>query len=287
MQGQVLNVYRRDEANVGDAHSSPLKYFRFPGAQEVDIDELAYISDDSLSLPVVIFGGGGLLGRTPRWDDQIRRVVALNARCVVWGAGVNKHLRPAKAREYLAVPFNRARTLYRIARFGKEQESWLPDYVSSFRLAGLRDDAAEHSIEWVPCASCMRTEFDAKHRIVRKVGVLQHQAVPIRLKAIPDEDFIDNKRFSIEEVLHFLASSEAVVTSSYHGAYWSLLLNKPTIVYRPFSTKFARMRHRPTIYSGDLQHDLANARTYPHALEESREANMDFNVKVQNVSLAS
>jgi hypothetical protein len=285
LENGVLNVRRIDPGNVGDANSSPFQYFAFAGAREVDIAELSRLPDREFAEPVIVVGGGGLLGYSRNWDDQLRRALSLNPRCVIWGAGVNRTLRPVKARDYLAVAIERGRqwidALAPTLRGRRESDRWLPDYVARFKLAGIRDDDAAPGVEWVPCPSCMRAEFDTTWNTERGLGVLQHQGVPIPVPGVPARDRIDNRRFPIEEVLRFIGSSEAILTSSYHGAYWSTLMNKPTLVYQPFSTKFSRLRHPVHVYSGDLTKDLAAAKRYPHALAECREANERFCAKVR------
>ena len=46
---------------------------------------------------------------------------------------------------------------------------------------------------------------------------------------------IDN---TIENIVTEIKKSEIVYTQSYHGAYWSALCGKKTIIYTPWSTKF-------------------------------------------------
>ena len=46
--------------------------------------------------------------------------------------------------------------------------------------------------------------------------------------------------------LAFLASGETVITSTYHGAYWGLMLGRKVIVV-PWATKFLGFRHPVTL----------------------------------------
>lgn len=286
----VLNVHCTDPTNVGDANSSPLRYFELPGAREIDCSELPFVSDEVISKSIVIFGGGGLIGYSEKWDEMFRRVSSLTPGSVIWGAGVNRHLRPFKAKEYVSWGLHRVgASLKAVLSAGSREpaksDSWLPDYVERFALAGIRDTGAPAPVEWVPCASCMRPEFDRTWTAKRKVGVFQHRGVPIRLDlSVAPEDRMDNKKFSVEEVLEFIGGSESIVTSSYHGAYWATLMGKPTVIYQPFSTKFARLRHPLVSYSGDLRRDFAESRTYSTALRECREANRSFYQKVRALS---
>ena len=60
-------------------------------------------------------------------------------------------------------------------------------------------------------------------------------------------------------------------------------MGKKVILYRPFSSRFDGFKYPPVIYSGDLKHDIAMAKTYPDFLNEACTLNNDFFKKVQNI----
>ena len=57
-----------------------------------------------------------------------------------------------------------------------------------------------------------------------------------------------------EEVAGFLASGRVVVTNSYHGAYWTTLLGRPTLLWEPWCSKFLLLRYpHPWVGPGDWE----------------------------------
>lgn len=85
-----------------------------------------------------------------------------------------------------------------------------------------RDDIPGFDV--VPCASCMHPAFDSavepKHKVVRYSAA---RRIDLDDGTAPH---MTNESGTIEEAVAFIASGETVVTSSYHGAYWAMLLNR-------------------------------------------------------------
>jgi exopolysaccharide biosynthesis predicted pyruvyltransferase EpsI len=100
---------------------------------------------------------------------------------------------------------------------------------------------------------------------------------------------MSNHEFDFEKVIRFLASGKVVVTNSYHGAYWAILLGCRVCLYHAFSIKFKKMKHQPGFITIDATSDEAvedainNAITYPNAYDECLQANIDFEMKVNNL----
>jgi hypothetical protein len=107
---------------------------------------------------------------------------------------------------------------------------------------------------------------------------LPHRGLPL---SIGGGDVMNNSEMDIGRILRFLGRSEAVVTSTYHGMYWATLMGKRVVLAGAFSSKFFTARYPPTLYSGDLQADLAAAVRYPQALREAREANDAFAAELE------
>jgi len=85
----------------------------------------------------------------------------------------------------------------------------------------------------------------------------------------------------IENAIDFLASGAVVLTNTYHGAYWSMLLGRKTIVIDPWSTKFTNMKYEPALATRlDWERHIADARIYPDMLDECRAANRKFYAEV-------
>lgn len=287
---RVVNVYGAGSENVGDAWSAPWRYFDLGDVEVVDISRLeeliARIQGRRQERWLVIIGGGGHLLRTNKLDNLLTQLIAGPNDSVVWGAGMNTHTRAFKPHEYWRMF---VRNFDGVLPFIRSDASdvwyhkhWLPSYLRGCNLAGVRDFLPGSDCRWVPCASCMYVGFNNAYPVKRRVGIYEHNGVPIELGLDLGEDCrLSNHSVSMEDVIEFLGSSEVIVTSSYHGAYWSTLLRRRVIIYKPFSTKFQFMRYPHIIYSGDLSADIAACETYPDALGRCRTANERFASQVR------
>ena len=86
-----------------------------------------------------------------------------------------------------------------------------------------------------------------------------------------------NRDFDFSKTLEFLASGRTVLTTSYHGAYWASLLERPCVVIKPWSSKFYTLMHAPMIADlGNWRDAAEHASFHPLALEDCREANVAF-----------
>jgi hypothetical protein len=237
---------------------------------------------------VVMVGGGGLLSCMDEWDRRLLALTHRSTLVVGWGVGLNMH--------------------------GGMTSPVPMDILRSFRLVGLRDrdmveyvnqqvensgHAAPHNrhaatppsiARWVPCASCMHPGFDPERRypIERTVGVYEHRDHPVMVgRALPAADRMNNTEVDLWTVLRFIAGSEVLVTSTYHGLYWGTLLRRKVVLANVFSSKFTTFPYTPVMLddqggqpnkgAGDaLDRAAARAVVYPHALAECREANTRF-----------
>jgi hypothetical protein len=205
----------------------------------------------SVSSKLVILGGGGLFV----FEGEIQRLAADPlATLICWGAGHNVH--------------------------GSNQIGRL-DILHRFKLAGIRD--FDCGFEWVPCASCMASDFDQSYPISHDVVLYEHHQfrIPDVDPAIPR---LSNDCMDLGQVISFLGSGELVLTSSYHGAYWATLLGRKVIIINPFSSKFFGMKHKHTLCShADWRAQTAAAQGYPGALAECRAANRAFSEKAADL----
>jgi hypothetical protein len=246
----VTHVYASRLRNVGDAASTPALYFSLPVPTR-RADLLAAPPADPPPRDV-IFGGGGQLHCLP---DMARWADAATGRLISWGIGHNTHGDGGDAHAPPAYPAG---------------------VMDRFALHGVRDWGTPYS--WVPCASCMHPAFDARYRVTRPVVVYDHRDFPTGVRGLPS---MTNDHMDVEAVIAFLASADAVVTSSYHGAYWATLLGRRVVVVGAFSTKFHHFRYPPRLSTADRwRADLADARRYPQALSECRAANRAHHARV-------
>jgi hypothetical protein len=247
--GPILNIHRLSKGNVGDIESSPVFYF-FPEARRDDIR--GYKQKNIPRDANLILGGGGLF--RGGWHAHAEWLVENTRRAVVWGAGTNE------TDSDLTIAY--------------------PKCMKKFKLVGVRDYG--QGFEWVPCASCMSKSFDTVPRAPKHEVVLyEYKRVPIPLGDLPR---LTNYSANLPTVLEFLASGETVITSSYHGMYWSLLLGRKVLIYRPTSSKFRTSKYPvPVCDESNWRELVRKQKPYPEALEECREANLKFARRVRDL----
>lgn len=207
---KVFNAFLTESDNIGESTVSPLDYFDFP--YETEKINIAGIENDPSDFDgnVFIYGGGGLIHLpNPNYNngkmDYLKFFDKMKCIKIAWGVGINIH----------------------------GAEDWeLPDEIKRFDLRGIRDDHIERH---VPCASCMSGLFAKDYVEVNEFGIYSH-AAGIDLDMNCPKFSALNTTF--EKAISFIGSCHNIITNSYHAAYWSLLLNKKVIVYKPFSSKF-------------------------------------------------
>lgn len=86
-----------------------------------------------------------------------------------------------------------------------------------------------------------------------------------------------------DELINFIKETEVIITNTYHIMYWSTLLGKKVILFGIFSNKFDHFKYSPILYSGNLEHDMAKAQTYPKALQECKRLNLAFFEDVKKI----
>jgi hypothetical protein len=280
----VLNVYHRDATNAGDLASSPFRYFSF----HCEISEHGASSSEQLPVAdAVVVGGGGLISNLTFTDAINQSLESVKGPKILWGAGDNHHSYPfAFSKDLDGIAGLKSELRGFLTRVGfRHASSWTnqllkdskqyPTIDQRYDLIGVRDWGTRY--RWVPCVSCMHPIFDlARSRPpVRKFLIVDH---PLFFKITSSRiKKISNLGISFEKVISELSEAETIITSSYHAAYWGILLDRKVVVV-PWSTKFLRFRW-PVEIAFDLDglNKLCrNARTFPGALDESRSANLSF-----------
>jgi len=240
--------------NLAEQVCRPTTYFKELADVEVlpnDVEDL-----DIFGEKAAIFGGSGLF--YPDTAEVLRK--ALNRKnhpMVLWGVGANDHL------EHLV--------------------KW-PQWTKEFDLIGLRDFG--NPWDYVPCPSCMSPLFDEARDTAPVHDVVVYEHPLCQIKEIKGRAKMNNKHPAekYREVLMFLASGKTVVTSSYHGVYWAMLLARKVLCWKPFSSKFYSLE--PLHYRVNEQnwykvHSTmrAPAQVYDY-LERCRQHNVLFAQKV-------
>lgn len=258
--------YRFKTDNVGDLVSSPMHYFDF-GKNVVRFDL-------KMDLPppadMYIYGGGGVVS----WMKSVRRKIRHNyrghkAKHVAWGVGsINK---------------------------GVKTSSLAP---GKYRLYGTRDlDTRTREVALIPCASCMSSIFDPEkdtqpeHEVVayfnhRPADMKRTQPngkglpVPELGKPLPTM----HNRSTLEESVRFLRSGSAIVTNSYHGAYWGLLLGRRVVIVNPDSSKFFNLPVEvEAVPEAGWEGAMRRATPTRDLLSYCRKLNQDFYARVRTL----
>ena len=284
-------VHRQDKNNVGDISANPLQYFLKPRDYTiVDITDINRYNFDP-NVPIIA-GGGGLLGNTFMGEALRDLTVSsdkssiLNIGSEMWKhtlAG-NKDIRDEffskfnpLVTEYVKKLSNdiSPRIIWGAGHNGDYEKKFkgsleYPSWMRNFDLVGVRDYNQEH--DWVPCASCMHPALRESHKIKHPVIWFEHKKQLIKSTEFgtdPIPRFV-NSGDNIEETIRLLGSAEVIVTNSYHGAYWGILLGRKVIVAEAWSSKFNAMKHNPLFLGkGELWSNYVDKiNVHPTALDE-------------------
>lgn len=258
----IVNAHRSNVKNIGDLLSSPLNYFNFKQRSIVldihdEIRKIELVSKISRLLPAgvtIIVGGGGLLDNE-FFEEQIHRINKLKVKNIIyWGVGHNKHKDDDKERLFPSTK----------------------EFLDCSSLYGVRDKLKDYN--FLPCVSCMHPQLESKHTTSHDIVIFEHEHIPIRLDFKAPRMRNNHRNFS--DVIAFLGSANYVITNSYHGMYWSILMGKK-VVCIPFSSKFELFPFETPMGSvSEIESLLEKARVHESALEICRTLNKDFYRKV-------
>lgn len=259
---QIVSINIHDPHNLGDQVCNPCDYFDWlKDAERVDAWKKVWPDDAHL-----IFGGGGLLHGD--LIQAIRQCPWSNRRKLIWwGGGHNVH------------GINRI-------EYG--------NCLDGFNLIGSRDfypdlpfrKSTGEEFDYVPCPSCLHPLFDRvrKHE-ENGVVIYEHRGVSIPLQG--DLRLTNDKRKEeFESVITLLAGASLLITNTYHGSYWAMLLGKKFAIYKPFSSRFAGFKYWTCEIREDMTVDAISkcAKSFTSDfLQECREANLKFANKVMDL----
>jgi len=168
----------------------------------------------------VIFGGGGLINHEPHWNLLINAAIAFSKCTILYGIGQNRHHGDDSAMAPLML--DNENVLYGLRDWNGNEESY------------------------VPCPTCLILPEEEKTR-KRSIGILRHAWFPMKF----DKDDVNKDTlseilpvsmslnlFSPQQIFDYIASSECILTNTYHGYYWSILMGKRALLHGAFSDKF-------------------------------------------------
>lgn len=236
----------RETKNIGDFSCSPFDWFTWgPDASVSDIRKSPQKYD------IGILGGGKIFGGLSNYAGVQKSVDSLN---IAWGLSTVQ-----------SFPIS-------------------PKYTRDRKLCDLigTRDWGDKRFDWAPCTSCMAPFFDdagkPEHDVVFYFhgGKTEKQGIKIP-EWIPT---LSNNAATLDEALNFIASGKIVVSNSYHGVYWSILMGRKALCI-PFSNKFGHYRLPPGFSKPkDWLSNLDRAQAHPELLQMCRSATSKFHEKV-------
>lgn len=232
--------------NIGDHACSPFDYFDWGDATVSDLRD-----NNTPDYDVGIYGGGKIFRGLSTYNGVRRSKGAIN---IAWGVGTVQSF-PISLR-------------YMQAR-------------RKMDIIGSRD-YGDTRYTYAPCASCMSPLFDTPPAPEHDVVFYAHAGKTAKMGLnIPDDmPTANNHCASLEEALNFIASGRTVVSNSYHGVYWALLLGRRVLCV-PFSNKFGGYRLPPHYAKpANWQTEVKNAIAQPDMLGLVRGATRDFKAVV-------
>jgi hypothetical protein len=252
--------------NLGDWICSPYYYFTeyFSRYTCVLHSDWAILWHEIERDDIVIFGGGGLLDNSDELNRVLNRLLHANDNVIIWGAGTHRYGDGNI--------------------FGKKAASEPIKYERA-AFVGVRDYQHPSELPYLPCVSCLNSAFtfaDKNSLIKRKIGTVKSALErSFAVAGLPSS--VTNAE-PIGVVVDYIISSEVILVSSYHGAYWSMLLGRKAILpsTRLAVDKYKYFRHPVGFYGGtefveqeilELANQLPEI---PDFLAESQRLNHEF-----------
>lgn len=242
--------HHSETENLGDRVSGPYQYFPVLNnlGTPVDLAIPAPICD------VIIYGGGKIMGGLAKTFSQSDFGAKIR---IAWGVSTIQ-------KNPVSIKYWRA--------------------FKNMNLIGSRDYLDNRFI-YAPCASCMTEYFDKKYSEKNDIVFYAHawKTNFLNIGIPPGIPVLTNSENSFEKVISFLGSASVVVSNSYHGVYWALLLGK-RVICLPFSNKFDGYRLPPYFATAsDWLSCINQAKAQPESLELCREATRAFYARVLKI----
>ncbi|MEL6959964.1 MAG: hypothetical protein AAGL89_13535 [Pseudomonadota bacterium] len=246
----IVFKHIRDTNNIGDRWCSPFDHAPALTDHQTALD----LAIPAPACDAVIFGGGKIARSLHKYVGPNERAAAHR---IAWGISTVQSFR------------------------------FSPSYWRSFQamsLVGSRD-WGDKRFEYAPCASVMSPLFEKRYDETHDtVAYLHRWKSPKMAVEVPDHiPQLDNSAATFEEVIAFLGSARTVVSNSYHGVFWSLVLGKKVLCL-PFSNKFMHYRIAPGYSTPqDWVGDLTKAQDAPEMYEICLRASATFTQKVKDL----
>ncbi len=244
----IYIVRKLNQNSIEYKYALPTLYFDFPyEIKEVDFDDIIY---SYLKNEIVILSSGDLICKN-EYLDYIN-IYALGK--ILWGCGINNN----------------------------ELVNYDISFIDKATLSGARDYGVGDNI-YVPDVSCMHNAFDKQYDIKNEKILYFEEKDPLPDIDLPKMSNIEPQ--TLEEALEFIGSGDIVITNSFYGAYWGTLLGRKVIVLDGLKIKFLSFKYSPIICldNKNIEQYYALCKSYPEALEDSRNINKEYFNKVKNI----
>ncbi|MBW6505923.1 MAG: polysaccharide pyruvyl transferase family protein [Rhodobacteraceae bacterium] len=234
----------RTTPNIGDRVATPARWLDFGP----DIT----VQDFGAQVPpcdVAVFGGGQVYNEAA--GAVLYRSAAARRR-VVWGIGM----------------------------LGVNRETARHDvFTGAVDLMGCRDVGMPGTVH-VPCASCMAPRLASPPPPRHELVIYAHASKSRGLQRPSGIPCATNHGGTFAQAVDFIGSGATVVTNSYHGTYWALLLGR-RVLCLPYSEKFAGFAQPPAMAdAADWLAALPKAWAADGYLEECRALTAEFHARV-------
>jgi hypothetical protein len=245
----IREFHRHVRSNIGDYYCNPSRYFNIRSVNTENIRPQLYHTNDKQ----VIIGGGGLIHK--RYGQIIRRIIDTKPKhLTLWSIGHN----------------------YGPGVIRKEIDFLFPKWLFQADLVGIRDWVPGYEEYYVPCVTCMHPSLDTTNtESIHPYVFYLHERKTKDMSVFPGP-VMHNGETDMNVVFNFLGSGETVVTNSYHGAYWALLLGK-RVITTSWSTKFNYFKYPPALIKNLDEWANVEGQSAPsNYLAECRKINQDF-----------
>ena len=269
--------------NQGDWIASPYYYFAGEFSRFTCVLHSAWsiLWHEIDTEDVVIFGGGGLIDNSNALNDILNRLFLECDNVVIWGAGTHKY-----SNEFIDSCDD--------SNIHNIESATIPINFDKAALIGVRDYMHPYGLPFLPCASCLHPAFESAAifgEIKREVGVISHGLD--RFFEISDYPYaLVSNTDPMSSIVKYICESNVLLVSTYHGAFWSMLLGKKVVILesRRGIEKYRYFRFPVGFYKDTNSYDekkildIASELPEPKGfLADARKLNLDFFVKVNEL----
>lgn len=246
----LQSVHYINEKNTGDMQSCPFQHFHV--GLQVKKFHIMDIQNVDPEFPVII-GGGGLLQHGQSINNIETIIKRHQAPVIIWGAGVNTN--------------------------EKKINDFIPDFIHKASMVGIRDYGFL-KFEYLPCVSCMHPAFDKQYAIKNDIVCFEGSKLDL-----PYPTMGCQQGASMDNIIEFLGSAKTIVTSSYHGMYWGILLAREVIVIpNAHSSKFYHFPFNvPMATIDNWKFFIGKGETHKDVLEKCRNFNKVYANRVSKL----